>query len=72
MKVVEKEDEQRHWEMYLARFTNMTQKDYKPFSEFYKPNKATPKPKVKQQSKQEILDDAASILHAFQREKGGG
>ncbi|WP_054028135.1 hypothetical protein [Bacillus sp. FJAT-28004] len=63
-KVYEMESKQQSWEMYLTRYANMTQENYVSFDDFYKP-KQTVSPPQSKKTKQEILDDAESILAAF-------
>ncbi|MBP1992550.1 hypothetical protein [Paenibacillus eucommiae] len=72
-KAAEKENEQRHWDMYLSRYQHMTKQTFKPFHEFYKaPGAAGDAPVENQKSKDEIITDAEEILAAFRKNNRGG
>jgi hypothetical protein len=67
MKATEKDREERHWEMWLARYPQMDKKSFIPFNQFYK--KPTADSPASKQTAQEIIADAESILASMR--KGG-
>jgi len=69
LKALEKDREQRHWEMWIARFPHMDKKTFVPFSQFYKPGATIEESGGLPRSKEEILADAEMILASLR--KGG-
>ena len=56
----EKQREQKHWQMWLARYPYMDKDTFVSFEDFYKPqNKVSVKPK------EDILADVARIREQF-------
>lgn len=67
LKAIQKQDEQRHWELWLTLRPLMSKENYQSFSSFYKNPVSHP---TSDRSKEEILADAEMILESLR--KGGG
>ncbi|RED54798.1 hypothetical protein [Cohnella lupini] len=66
-KAMEKADEKRKWEMWLAQYPQMTKESYISFEDFH--NRSSRKTSTEpQKSKTEILDDVSTIMQMM---KGG-
>lgn len=65
-KATEKVDEERHWDVWLIMYTNMTEQTYKSFDEWYKDGKRDQLQAVefKKQSTEDVLEMVAKIKEA--------
>lgn len=63
-KAYEKKEEERAFQLYTARYPWMGEKDFVPFSEFYKPRKNN-EHKNQHESEEEILTNVKSILDSY-------
>ena len=66
LKAVQKNDEERHWEMWLANLPHMNKKTFVPFGKFYRP-KSLDSQVLPTRTKEEILSDAEMILASFRK-----
>jgi hypothetical protein len=65
-----KVDEQKHWELWLAMYPNMTEKTYVPFDKFYKIDGLKKSTKeVKKKTPQEIIAMAEKIKQAEEQSR---
>ena len=62
---MEKQQEERAWQMWLVKYPQMTKDTFIPFSEFYKKQLAPAK--VSKRSAEEILEDASEIRRKLGR-----
>lgn len=63
-KSVEKHKEKRAWEMWLMRYQHMTDKNFMPFSQFFKGQTKA----ISAKDKNEILQDVERIRNARKKE----
>lgn len=61
-KAFEKQSENKAWELYLTRYANMTEEDYIPFDEFYKPQVNQ---EIENKSEADILAEVKQILDSL-------
>jgi hypothetical protein len=57
-KALEKKEEQKAWDMWLMNYQHMTEKDFTPFSQFYKNSRVT---QVSKKPTDEILKEVEEI-----------
>lgn len=65
-KAYEERDKQKLWEMWLARYPNMTKDDFIPFSEFYEANIVK---NVSKRPAKDILAEAAEIRKKLSKKR---
>lgn len=59
---INKVDEDKHWQVWLTMYPNMTEKTFVPFEKFYKRGgKEKPKSKVSNKTPEEIMEMANKI-----------
>ena len=66
----QKIDEEKHWQVWLTMYPNMTEKNFVPFDKFYKRGgKNEAKAKVSKQTPQEIISMAEKIKEAEEKSR---
>lgn len=59
LKAYEKREEDKAWQLYLARYQHMDEKSFMPFEEFYNPQ---PMQQIENKTEAEILESVKQIL----------